>query len=160
MPTNQIAGAIHATEILDSGHIWTLGGNGFIFASGIPEAIVGDVNGDGDINLLDIQPFVELLANGQFIHAADANFDGTVDFSDFLAQSANFGQSERTWSQGDADCNGAVQFADFLLLSANFGQTVGATAASVPEPQGMVQVLLFAAMICVTARKRRRVRVG
>lgn len=43
---------------------------------------LGDVNLDGIINLLDISPFVELLANNNYLFAADVNEDGTVDFLD------------------------------------------------------------------------------
>ncbi len=34
--TNQTAGAIECTDVLPTGEIWTTGGNGFIFSSGIP----------------------------------------------------------------------------------------------------------------------------
>ena len=108
-----------------------------------------DLTGDGVVDGEDLASFLEQTGT----LAADTNFDGRVDFPDFLALSSNFGQSERTWSQGDVDCNGAVQFADFLILSSNFGQSAGA-AASVPEPQGMVQMLVLAGMILVVRRKR------
>lgn len=111
-----------------------------------------DLTGDGVVDGEDLSSFLEQTGT----LAGDTNFDGSVEFADFLALSANFGQSDRTWSQGDVDCNGAVQFADFLILSANFGQTT-AQASAVPEPQGMVQVLVFTAMICVVTRKRRKV---
>ena len=47
-----------------------------------PSFIVGDVNGDGEINLLDIGPFVELLTSGGFEPAADINMDGEVNLLD------------------------------------------------------------------------------
>ena len=43
---------------------------------------LGDINGDGNINLLDIAPFVELISNGQFQENADSNQDGSVDLLD------------------------------------------------------------------------------
>ena len=47
-----------------------------------PLMIVGDVNCDGLINLLDVAPFVEILSNGTFDPKADINQDGDVDLLD------------------------------------------------------------------------------
>ena len=43
---------------------------------------LGDINQDGAVNLLDVSPFVDLLANGGFTCAADINDDGNVDLLD------------------------------------------------------------------------------
>ena len=43
---------------------------------------VGDVNLDGSVNLLDVAPFVDLLADGQFQLEADTNSDGIVNLLD------------------------------------------------------------------------------
>ena len=45
-------------------------------------ATIGDVNGDGQVDLLDIQPFVELLTSGSYQFEADTNQDGIVDLLD------------------------------------------------------------------------------
>ena len=51
----------------------------------------------------------------------DADGSGTVDFSDFLILSANFGHNvDNGAADGDFDDDGQVSFADFLILSANF----------------------------------------
>ena len=82
-PNNQTAGALHSIDALASGEIWAVGGNGFIFASGVPEtALLGDINQDGEVNLLDVQPFIDLLASGKFHPNADINGDGSVDLLD------------------------------------------------------------------------------
>ena len=47
----------------------------------IPD-ILGDVNCDGELNLLDVQPFVDLLATGSFSNKADTNRDGSVNLLD------------------------------------------------------------------------------
>ena len=44
--------------------------------------ILGDVNCDGAVNLLDVQPFVDLLSNGEFSNKADINEDGAVNLLD------------------------------------------------------------------------------
>jgi hypothetical protein len=47
--------------------------------------------------------------------AGDTNFDGQVEFGDFLTLSDNFGMSGG-WADGDFDGNGQVDFPDFLAL--------------------------------------------
>ena len=47
-----------------------------------PNILLGDVNIDGSVNLLDVAPFIELLTNGSFQGEADINQDGVVDLLD------------------------------------------------------------------------------
>ena len=42
----------------------------------------GDVNQDGCVDLLDVQPFVTAVASGDYVEEADLNGDGTVDLLD------------------------------------------------------------------------------
>ena len=49
------------------------------FSDGV---LLGDVNGDGAVDLLDVAPFVEAITNGQFVPAADINGDGLVNLLD------------------------------------------------------------------------------
>ena len=44
--------------------------------------LLGDVNCDGVVDLLDVNPFVELLTNGGFSPKADINQDGILDLLD------------------------------------------------------------------------------
>ena len=44
--------------------------------------MLGDVNGDGCVDLLDVQPFVDALSSGQYVELADINMDGTLDLLD------------------------------------------------------------------------------
>ena len=44
--------------------------------------LLGDVNMDGTVDLLDVQPFVDLIVNGIFQAEGDFNVDGTVDLLD------------------------------------------------------------------------------
>ena len=44
--------------------------------------VLGDLNGDGAVNLLDVAPFVDLLADGGFQPAGDINGDGAVNLLD------------------------------------------------------------------------------
>ncbi len=45
-------------------------------------APLGDVNLDGEVNLLDVQPFVDLLTSGSYQAEADINQDGVVNLLD------------------------------------------------------------------------------
>ena len=74
----------------------------------------------------------------------DTNGDGNVDFSDFLALSANFGNEVKGGTaSGDFNENGVVEFDDFLQLSGNYGtQAVDAVFASmVGVPSGTTQIV-------------------
>ena len=44
----------------------------------VVERLKADVNLDGVVNLLDVQPFVNLLTSGGFQVEADINGDGVV----------------------------------------------------------------------------------
>lgn len=44
--------------------------------------LLGDVNLDGFVNLLDVQPFIALIGSGGFQAEADINEDGTVNLLD------------------------------------------------------------------------------
>ena len=47
-----------------------------------PFRLLGDINGDGIVNLMDVGPFVQLLVLGEFSPLADINEDGVVDLLD------------------------------------------------------------------------------
>ena len=44
--------------------------------------ILGDVSGDGIVDLFDISPFVDALLNGEFVLEGDINADGVIDLFD------------------------------------------------------------------------------
>lgn len=48
----------------------------------LTEIILGDLNGDCVVNLLDVAPFVDAVASGQFVAEADINQDGAVNLLD------------------------------------------------------------------------------
>ncbi len=43
---------------------------------------LGDVNQDGQVNLLDVEPFIQLLSSGEYQSEADVNSDQTVNLLD------------------------------------------------------------------------------
>ena len=44
--------------------------------------LLGDINNDGAVNLLDVAPFVEVLGSGGYLPEADLNSDGAVNLMD------------------------------------------------------------------------------
>ena len=74
----------------------------------------------------------------------DLNGDGSLDFSDFLVMSFNFGKEVPDHRFGDIDCDGRVAFADFLTTSACFGNCGFAGSQPVPEPATPVFLTMFA----------------
>ena len=46
------------------------------------EFLLGDVNRDCNVNLLDVTPFINVLNSGGFQAEADLNQDGAVDLVD------------------------------------------------------------------------------
>ena len=91
--------------------------------------------------------------------AGDADLDGDVDFSDFLALSPNFNNPGTfIWTQGDFDGDGDVDFSDFLALSPNFNNFAGNPApvvsgSAVPEPSTL---LLAASLVAIAMNRRSR----
>lgn len=53
-----------------------------ITLTNIDAYILGDVNRDGNINLLDIDPFIERIGTGTYQVEADCNQDGTINLLD------------------------------------------------------------------------------
>jgi hypothetical protein len=54
------------------------------------------------------------------VRGGDANFDGLVNFADFVILANNFGSTDALWSMGDFDGNRRVEFVDFVILSDHF----------------------------------------
>jgi hypothetical protein len=59
----------------------------------------------------------------------DADGNGTVNTTDFMTLSANFGKPARVWEQGDFNGDGQADFLDFQILERNFGRTASAASA-------------------------------
>ena len=52
--------------------------------TGVAPILLGDVNCDGGVDLLDVAPFVDSVTTGKFNSKADTNFDGAVDLLDVV----------------------------------------------------------------------------
>lgn len=74
-------------QIGEDGSFKQLGGNVDTMGSPVsqeiwPGIVLGDINGDGAVDLLDVSPFVAALTDGQYIPAADINCDGSLSLLD------------------------------------------------------------------------------
>jgi autotransporter-associated beta strand protein len=67
-------------------------------------------------------------------YLGDANDDGTVNFSDFIILSQNFGQSG-SWNKANFNSDAVIDFTDFVTLSQNFGQSIGSASLTASEEE-------------------------
>ena len=91
-------------------------------------------------------PFDPFLGN-----TGDFNLDGTVDLTDWMILSDNFGTGA-SLGQGDINFDGAVNLQDASEFHAAF--TAGA-AAAVPEPASVSLLLAAVGLMLGTVRRRR-----
>ena len=76
-----------------------------------------DIEGDGVFHE-QIQLIYDNIRISKYT-PGDLNFDGEVNFADFLVQSQNYGQ-DGDWRKGDCTGDGQIDFADFLVLGRNW----------------------------------------
>ena len=50
-----------------------------------PNPLIGDVNGDGSVNISDVNAMIGIILSGEYLPAADLNNDGNVNISDLNA---------------------------------------------------------------------------
>ena len=48
----------------------------------VNNGIVGDVNGDGEVNIADVNAVLECIISGKFVNSADVNGDGEINIAD------------------------------------------------------------------------------
>ena len=81
----------------------------------------------------------------------DANIDEVIDGSDAAILASNWQTaSGATWAQGDFNKDGRVDEIDASLLAANWQHT-SAPSASVPEPGGVV-MLIMGVLACLVLK--------
>jgi hypothetical protein len=97
-------------------------------------------------------------ALGSQLSDGDTNFDGSVDTTDFVTMSNDFGKTGQKWSQGDFNFDGVVNALDFNALATNFGVAAAppVLGALVPEPASMGMILGACGLALSTRSRRRR----
>jgi hypothetical protein len=84
VPVETGASAYFGTVILEVDHVagdidGDIGVDDLNFDQAEGTVLLGDVNLDGEVNGLDVEPFVGLVTGGEFQVEADMNEDGTVN---------------------------------------------------------------------------------
>ncbi len=79
-------------------------------------ALPYDVTGDGMLNLLDLDRWVEVLFGTRY---GDANLDWVVDGSDFSLWNANKFSATAAWSRADFNADSVTDGSDFSLWNSN-----------------------------------------
>ncbi len=88
-----------------------------------------DAEAANSLQIAEVE-FLGTVADAPDGLASDINGNGEVDFNDFLALAAAFGETvDPPGSGADINGNGEVDFADFLALAADFGKTAAAVDA-------------------------------
>ena len=68
----------------------------------------------------------------RYVLPGDANLDGSVGTSDFIALAQQFAASNSLWNQGDFNYSGIVNALDFNALATNFGQPIPSSVPGAP----------------------------
>ncbi len=110
-----------------------------------PAELKYDFNANDAVDWKDVQIFQQFLEyepagtpDPTLRIAADADFNGVVDFADFRTMRDTMGQSSQTFLAGDFDGNDRVDFADAQLLDRSYGATsavIGGGVTPVPFDQ-------------------------
>jgi autotransporter-associated beta strand protein len=110
-----------------------------------PAELKYDFNANDVVDWKDVEIFQQFLEyepagtpDPTLRIAADADFNGVVDFADFRTMRDAMGQSSQTFLAGDFDGNDRVDFADVQLLDRSYGATstvIGGGVTPVPFDQ-------------------------
>ncbi len=116
-----------------------------------------DINRD---TVVDISDLDELRALGGLINLpsrnaylpGDANLDGSVDGSDFIAWNAHKFTANASWCSGDFNADGSVDGSDFIIWNAH--KFTSADVTFVPEPaHGGSWLFVLFAMLGISAMR-------
>ncbi len=116
-----------------------------LIAAGTYEASF-DLTGDGQVNHADLTTWLSVagsrnLASGNPYLSGDANLDGVVDGTDFIAWNAHKFTDVAAWCSGDFTADGVVDGLDFVAWNEHKFASSDDHAA-VPEPSSRMICLL------------------
>jgi hypothetical protein len=110
----------------------------------------------GDTDLagaaMDITNGTLAVVPGPRTLAGDADLDGVVGRSDFLALRGGFGEAGATWTGGDFNLDGVTDYLDYILVKTNVSDALPA-AALAPEP-GAIVLLALGGLAGLIRRRR------
>ncbi len=106
-----------------------------------------DMNGDGlannaDLTLWLLRAGAINLPSGNPYLPGDANLDGVVDGSDFLAWNSHKFTPTTGWCAGNFNADSVVDGSDFLIWNSHKFLSSDQSQVAVPEPTGCILILL------------------
>jgi len=137
---------IFGMDLLTSGWLDALFGGPDGFLSQVHFDFRDSANLKGTM-LLDINPSLNVLS-----YEGDVNGDDVVDIFDLNLISAHWGD---TGGASDANGDGIVDIFDVNVVSSDWTHTQGSVATLVPEPTGLMLVVLALATVAAVAAFRR-----
>ena len=102
------------------------------FAGALPDGRYRAILSAGSVITPDGAPLTQEASVNFFALGGDATRDGRVNLNDFNILAANFGQTNKTFSQGDFNYDGQVNLEDFNVLAGRFGTIVSAPSGAMP----------------------------
>jgi hypothetical protein len=117
-----------------------------------------DLDSDGAVTTADLiawrlEAGEENIGPGQAYLPGDADLNGAVDVSDFNIWNGSKFTSTDAYCSGDFTADGVVDVGDFNVWNGN--KFTSSDTAAVPEPNGMVLLLIAASMLFKLRRSRR-----
>lgn len=107
---------------------------------------VFDLDGDGSVQLEDLDQWLELAATANGFQEpyrhGDATLDGAVDAADLNQLGVNWQQDPNGWCGGDFNADGAADAADLNTLAVAWNSQLPTAASAVPEPAAEPLLLL------------------
>jgi hypothetical protein len=93
----------------------------------------------------------------KYTYYGDTDFNGVVDFDDYVRLDAGFNGGLSGWLNGDFDLNGVIDFDDYVLIDAAFNGQSGPPGGTLvtPEPASGFPAV---ALLVLDGMRRRRAR--
>jgi uncharacterized repeat protein (TIGR03803 family) len=114
-----------------------------------------ELNNDGHGNTLmttfDNQPVTNTDVLVKYTYFGDANLNGSVDASDYIAIDNGFNQNLTGWSNGDFNLDGKINGDDYTLIDNAFNTQAATPLATVASPQAAPQLQISKAVTKATA---------
>ena len=111
--------------------------------------------GDGLLRLVEYGEADVIVANYRAL-PGDANGDLVVDISDFNLWNANKFTIGTDWTTGDFNGDGLTDISDFNVWNTNKFTSVIGNLRAVPEPDGLLPLLLVLGVYLGTRRRQCR----